>query len=254
MRYWLALAALGAVLALPAYAQRGGGGHGSGFGGHGGAGFSGHASMGGGRPSSGYHGGGFSQPGNGGHSGYGRPGFGYGHGHPGYGYGRGYRPWGWGWGWGGYPWWGWGYGYPGWGWGYGWDDNSYYDNSYYAQPSYAQPSAYYNSQPDYYAQNNQIVQEQQALIDRLNDELANSREHEEDMRKARPSSSSASSQPTELVFRDKHTENVQNYAIVGQTLWILSPDRARKIPLSDLDLSGTKKANEDRGVEFDLPK
>jgi hypothetical protein len=61
------------------------------------------------------------------------------------------------------------------------------------------------------------------------------------------------SQPTELVFRDKHTEEVQNYAIVGQTLWVLSVQRARKIPLAELDIPATKKANDDRGVEFQLP-
>jgi len=61
------------------------------------------------------------------------------------------------------------------------------------------------------------------------------------------------SDKTELVFRDKHVEEVQNYAIVGQTLWILSGQRARKIPLTELDIPATKKANDNRGVDFQLP-
>ncbi len=44
-----------------------------------------------------------------------------------------------------------------------------------------------------------------------------------------------------------------NYAIVGQTLWNFSPQRTQKIPLSDLDLPATTKANEERGVTFRVP-
>jgi hypothetical protein len=61
-------------------------------------------------------------------------------------------------------------------------------------------------------------------------------------------------QPTQLVFRDKRTEEVQNYAIVGQTFWVLGEQRARKIPLAELDIPATKKANDDRGVGFELPE
>jgi len=46
---------------------------------------------------------------------------------------------------------------------------------------------------------------------------------------------------------------VKNYAIVGQTLWVLSGQRARKIPLTELDIPATKKVNDDRGVDFQLP-
>jgi len=58
---------------------------------------------------------------------------------------------------------------------------------------------------------------------------------------------------TILVFRDGRRSEVQNYAIVGQTLWVFSEQRARKILVSDLDLAATKKANAERGVEFLLP-
>jgi len=59
--------------------------------------------------------------------------------------------------------------------------------------------------------------------------------------------------PTVLVFRDQHQQEVQNYAIVGQTLWNFSPGRTQKIPLANLDLSATEKANDDRGVTFRVP-
>ena len=58
---------------------------------------------------------------------------------------------------------------------------------------------------------------------------------------------------TVLFFRDQHQQEVQNYAIVGQTLWNFSPRRTEKIPLAQLDLARTIKANEERGVDFRLP-
>jgi hypothetical protein len=59
--------------------------------------------------------------------------------------------------------------------------------------------------------------------------------------------------PTLLVFRDKHEQEVENYAIVGRTLWNFKLQRTQKIPLEDLDLAATAKANDDRGVDFRVP-
>jgi len=59
--------------------------------------------------------------------------------------------------------------------------------------------------------------------------------------------------PTLLVFKDAHKLEVGNYAIVGQTLFDLTPGHARKIALADLDLEATRRQNEDRGVTFQLP-
>jgi len=58
---------------------------------------------------------------------------------------------------------------------------------------------------------------------------------------------------TVLVFRDQHKQEVQNYAIVGRTLWTFAPQHTQKIPLSDLDLPATTKANDERGVDFRVP-
>jgi len=59
--------------------------------------------------------------------------------------------------------------------------------------------------------------------------------------------------PTVLVFRDQHKEEIGNYAIVGQTLWNFAPQHTEKIPLSNLDLPATTKANDDRGLTFRVP-
>ncbi len=59
---------------------------------------------------------------------------------------------------------------------------------------------------------------------------------------------------TVLVFKDGHQLEVQNYAIVGSTLFDLTPGHRSKIALADLDLASTAKQNDDRGIDFQLPK
>jgi len=238
----LSVAALGVVLlALPALGQRHGGG--GGFAGH--AGFSGgHAMVGGRGPAMSGHSLGFSGGSRGGprfNPGFGRPGFGRpGFGRPGrsgfynrHSFGT--------WPYAGY------YGYPYWGYGDDWD---YGDNSYAADSYQNYPPDYYQSYPPpNYSSNDSRVQ---ADIDRLENEVDRLRQ-EREAREASAARSKSDSETTALVFRDKHTEEVKNYAIVGQTLWILSGERARKIPLNQLDIPATKKANDDRGVDFQLP-
>lgn len=58
--------------------------------------------------------------------------------------------------------------------------------------------------------------------------------------------------PTVLVFRDGHHQEVTNYAIMGQTVYVFDY-RTQKIGLGDLDIPATIKLNDDRGVEFQLP-
>ena len=58
---------------------------------------------------------------------------------------------------------------------------------------------------------------------------------------------------TLLVFKDGHQLEVQNYAVIGDTLYDLTPGRHHKIPLADLDLASTAKQNDDRGIDFSLP-
>jgi hypothetical protein len=58
---------------------------------------------------------------------------------------------------------------------------------------------------------------------------------------------------TVLVFKDGHQSDVFNYAIVGDTLFDFDAGRPRKILLADLDLAATHEANDDRGVDFQIP-
>ncbi|HYW82062.1 MAG TPA: hypothetical protein VFB30_02330, partial [Spirochaetia bacterium] len=140
----------------------------------------------------------------------------------------------------------WGYGYPWWGsydpwW---WDSDSSYDQDY------EQDLANANDM------NQQSLEEQRML-----------RQEEADgdqdiyVRSAPTPSAGTSAEPqgasimpaTVLVFRDRHTREIQNYAIVGQTLWSFAAQHTEKIPLADLDLTATVKANDDRGLSFRLP-
>jgi hypothetical protein len=59
--------------------------------------------------------------------------------------------------------------------------------------------------------------------------------------------------PTTLIFKDGHQLEIDNYAVVGQTLYDLSPGHSRRIALADLDLRATEKQNDERGVTFALP-
>jgi hypothetical protein len=58
---------------------------------------------------------------------------------------------------------------------------------------------------------------------------------------------------TILVFKDGHKLEVRNYAILGDTLFDLTPGHPRKIALASLDLDATRQQNDDRGVVFQLP-
>jgi hypothetical protein len=61
-------------------------------------------------------------------------------------------------------------------------------------------------------------------------------------------------QPTILIFKDGHKQQVGNYAIVGANLYDLTPGRRQKVALADLDLPATQKANDDEGNAFRLPQ
>jgi len=68
-----------------------------------------------------------------------------------------------------------------------------------------------------------------------------------------PAEPVAAQPSTVLVFKDGHQSDVLNYAIVGDTLFDFTAGRTRKILLADLDLPATHKANDDRGVDFQIP-
>jgi hypothetical protein len=152
--------------------------------------------------------------------------------------------------WGGYCGYGYGWGYP-YLWNgidpYWWWDNG--DNSSDSGYDQAGPYGYDNGLA------NQM--QQQGIPMRPAPESDPGEQHYYGRSSSQPSpqqqASAAPGQPTVLVFRDQHQEEVQNYAIVGQTLWNFSSQHTQKIPLSELDIPATEKANQDRGVEFKLP-
>lgn len=68
-----------------------------------------------------------------------------------------------------------------------------------------------------------------------------------------PPEAPADEPQTVLVFKDGHQDEIQNYAVVGEMLYDLSPGHRRRIALADLDLATTVKLNDDRGIDFRLP-
>jgi hypothetical protein len=232
MRRWLSIATFSLILlTLPVWAQhRGGGGGGHiGGGGHfsgGGTHFAAHGGFAGGssavHASGVFHGGSFGR-GSGVHFRTGNP---YQH-HRGF-YGRrGFYPYA-----SYYP-----YSY------YGYEDPSFYDTENEDQDSYASYQApSYTAPPPEESGLRSDVQVLSGKIDRLQADVeARSRKPEQEP-------------TTALVFRDQHVEEVRNYAIAGGTLWVLNAQAAKKIPLTQLDLVATAKMNDDRGVDFQVPK
>jgi len=264
MRRLAYIAAFALVLAVPVWAQRGGhaggGGH-SGFsGGMHGGGFAGHGGghIAGGRSFSGVRSGGMrSAPVS--SRGFHHPSgstFNHGstwnhgsHGHHHHNFnhfahntcnGFGCSNWGWGW---SSPWWGWGYSDP-WLWS-SWDEQDRRFNEEYDRQ--------YEMAAEWNRQNLEEIR-----MRRQEDEDGDQDAYAPRSSERRASSASeAQPQPalpaTVLVYRDQHKEEVSNYAIVGQTLWNFSSQRTKKIPLADLDMAATEKANDDRGVAFNVP-
>lgn len=92
-------------------------------------------------------------------------------------------------------------------------------------------------------------------LDRLEQKLdeAESSNEQADNKAATPLRTAPDQPPTILVYRDGHTVEVKNYAIIGDTLYDYSTGSRRKIALSDLDLAATQKQNDDRGIDFRVP-
>jgi len=95
------------------------------------------------------------------------------------------------------------------------------------------------------------LRELDSQVERLRDENQSLRSEVDGQKRNTPIQQTVEQEPwTVLVFRDGHRTETQSYAIVGQTVWILSSSRATKVPLSQLDLDQTIKVNGDRGMTF----
>lgn len=152
---------------------------------------------------------------------------------------NGYGSWGWGWGW-GYD--------PSWWWGTWEDQDRRFDEDYYRQLEIANEWNRQNLEE----QQMRRRQEEQEEADGDQDAYA-PRSSERSYAPATQPQPEAVAPATVLVFRDQRKEEVSNYAIVGQTLWSYSGQRTKKVPLADLDMAATEKANDDRGVAFRIP-
>jgi hypothetical protein len=123
------------------------------------------------------------------------------------------------------------------------------------------PPDYYPSQSATSNDNNEVAltAEIQHLSDEIQD-LRDERKLDEQSQERPPASSGAtlSAVPpaanTTFVLRDGRRITAKNFAISGQTLWILNENSARKTPLSDIDRAATEKANAENGIEIHLPE
>jgi hypothetical protein len=120
----------------------------------------------------------------------------------------------------------------------------------YADPSYSEP-AYAAPAPEapVVGQNESDLTYE---VGRLSAEIEQLRQQQA-QNQAPPPPPRALAERTVLIFRDGHQVEIQNYAIVGQTLWVLDERNSSKIPLSDLDLDATQKENRARGLRFVPP-
>jgi hypothetical protein len=146
--------------------------------------------------------------------------------------------------WRGFPWWYAGYYDPYW-W---WDSSSNYDEDYERQLALAEQMDQRSLEQQRF-----FHQQDQDLYASSSASSARNQVSDQARNRAGDNEGNDPAPPTVLVFRDQRKKEVQNYAIVGQTLWIFATQRTEKIPLADLDLAATTKTNEDSGVEFRVP-
>lgn len=262
-----------ALAAIPLSAQRhggGGGGHVGGGGGHVGmrgpsVSYGGHVGFSGGYRGGSHYGGGVGVSVGGAHYGgryYAPPRY-YG---PRYSYGGYYGP--------RYYWprYNWGFSFS-----YGYPYAAYspyyysypYPYTYYATPSY--PVVYGSSDTSNYQATQQLSQDVNDLKSEVrdlrdtNDQLRyelNKRATPQQPQQSyayprppvnQPVAQEAEAPPTLLVFKDGRRIEANNYAVVGQTLWVLNSQQAEKYPLSQVDVEESRRLNAERGIEFTVP-
>src|SRR5437867_10183331 len=68
-----------------------------------------------------------------------------------------------------------------------------------------------------------------------------------------PSTAPTSQVPVVVVLKDGRRIEAPGYALVGTTLWILTPQNSTKIQLSDVDTEATRTANLERGIDVVIP-
>ncbi|HLW52580.1 MAG TPA: hypothetical protein VKW06_07030 [Candidatus Angelobacter sp.] len=94
-------------------------------------------------------------------------------------------------------------------------------------------------------------------VQRLSDRIDEMQQQERQQAAPRPQQQgSITAQPpadsTAFVFRDGRRITTQNYAIVGDNLYVMNAHTPKKIPLADLDKAATDQANATNGVDLRL--
>jgi hypothetical protein len=137
-----------------------------------------------------------------------------------------------------WPWWGWGFPYMN---GF-WGSSADYDS----QPA----SNYAASQYPEYAPSQYPSQYEEPQLGQSEPEDPSYTQWPD----SEPAPASAAEVPaTTLVFKDgRPNQQIHNYMLTSTTLSILDRNR-REIPVDQIDLAATAKANRAAGVEFSLP-
>ena len=131
----------------------------------------------------------------------------------------------------------------------------YYDNGFYdAPPPYpadyeGDPSLEGGPPPDIAGLSDQVKQ----LSAQLNDLQNQLSQRSPSASGSVPDSSpqeAAPVPPLTVVLHDGQVLQIQNYAVMGDTLWDLSSQPAHRIPVSSIDIPASTKASEASGAEF----
>jgi len=124
----------------------------------------------------------------------------------------------------------------------------YYTGQPYSEPSYAAPPVSQGEADLQYE-----IQQLSQQIEQLRQQQLSAPQVQQYQAPPPPAAAAVPAIPTILVFRDGHQMQIQNYAIVGDAMWVVDQQNATKIPLSELDLDATQQLNRARGVRFSIP-
>jgi hypothetical protein len=132
---------------------------------------------------------------------------------------------------------------------------AYYPGAYYSQPCYF---GYVCDQSATFDANQTIntltrrVQQLNETVELLQGQIAVAQTQQPQPRavEATAPSSERPAQRLTLIFKNGKCIAAQGYAIMGQSLWILTPGGFAKVALSELDMAATQRANTTRGVLF----
>jgi hypothetical protein len=137
---------------------------------------------------------------------------------------------------------------------------------YYVQPYYVQQPPYAGPVETETNDAGPIIDDLQndvlrltEVVDRLQQELTEARNPPVQMyvpepgvtrQKLDPSEPGSAARSYTLVFRNGRRMEAQGYAIVGDVVWIVTPDDSIRVALSDLDLDATRESNLKDGLIF----